>query len=149
MLKNYLRISFRTIFRHKVFSLINVLGFAFGMTCFILIFLSLITDTTAVFDGQAGIWVVCFYPYIYIALQYLQSYIFLIIYISQLSAVLYTIYALLFLYFHLLFFFLQNEGASHYIHIPFFSSFDYVIFFFKSSSNASCEQDAANESIDA
>ena len=39
MLKNYLRMSLRTIFRHKVFSLINVLGFAFGMTCFILIFL--------------------------------------------------------------------------------------------------------------
>jgi putative ABC transport system permease protein len=39
MLKNYLRMSFRTIFRHKVFSMINVFGFAFGMTCFILIFL--------------------------------------------------------------------------------------------------------------
>lgn len=38
MLKNHLRMSLRTIFRHKVFSLINVFGFAFGMTCFILIF---------------------------------------------------------------------------------------------------------------
>jgi len=39
ILKNYLRMSLRTIFRHKVFSLVNVFGFAFGMTCFILIFL--------------------------------------------------------------------------------------------------------------
>lgn len=39
MLKNYLRVSLRAIFRHKVFSLINIFGFAFGMTCFILIFL--------------------------------------------------------------------------------------------------------------
>ena len=39
MLKNHLRMSLRTFFRHKVFSLINVFGFAFGMTCFILIFL--------------------------------------------------------------------------------------------------------------
>ncbi len=39
MLKNHLRMSVRTFIRHKVFSLINIFGFAFGMTCFILIFL--------------------------------------------------------------------------------------------------------------
>jgi putative ABC transport system permease protein len=46
MLKNHLRMSLRNLFRHKVFSLINVLGFAFGMTCFILIFLYVRYETS-------------------------------------------------------------------------------------------------------
>ncbi|GHA74582.1 ABC transporter permease [Pontibacter akesuensis] len=39
MLKNYLKIAYRNLLRHKVFSLINVLGLALGMTCSILILL--------------------------------------------------------------------------------------------------------------
>jgi putative ABC transport system permease protein len=39
MLYNYLLLTFRTIFRHKVFSFINIAGFTFGMVCFLLIFL--------------------------------------------------------------------------------------------------------------
>jgi len=37
MLKNYLKIAFRTIFRHKGFSLINILGLSIGMAVCILI----------------------------------------------------------------------------------------------------------------
>jgi len=39
MIQNYLKISFRTIQRHKVYSCINIFGLAIGMACFILIFL--------------------------------------------------------------------------------------------------------------
>lgn len=39
MIQNYIKISFRTIQRHKLYSCINILGLAIGMTCFILIFL--------------------------------------------------------------------------------------------------------------
>ncbi|GAB3822339.1 hypothetical protein GCM10028895_26570 [Pontibacter rugosus] len=39
MLKNYLKMAYRNLMRHKVFSLINVLGLALGMTCSILILL--------------------------------------------------------------------------------------------------------------
>ena len=35
MLKNYLKIAFRNIIRYKVFSVINILGLALGLTCFI------------------------------------------------------------------------------------------------------------------
>ncbi len=38
MLKSYLTIAFRTLWRHKAFSLINILGLAVGMTAFFLIF---------------------------------------------------------------------------------------------------------------
>jgi hypothetical protein len=31
MLKNYLKIAFRNLIRHKTFSAINILGLAFGM----------------------------------------------------------------------------------------------------------------------
>ena len=39
MLKNYLKIALRNIKRHKVYSLINILGLAVGMACAILILL--------------------------------------------------------------------------------------------------------------
>ncbi len=39
MLKNYLLIAFRIIFRSKIFSLINIMGLTVGMACSILIFL--------------------------------------------------------------------------------------------------------------
>ncbi len=39
MLKNYLKIAVRNIFRHKGYSFINITGLAIGMTCAILIFL--------------------------------------------------------------------------------------------------------------
>jgi ABC-type antimicrobial peptide transport system permease subunit len=39
MLKNYLKITFRNLVRHKVFSLINIFGLAVGMACTVLILL--------------------------------------------------------------------------------------------------------------
>lgn len=39
MLSNYLKMAYRNLMRHKVFSLINVSGLALGMTCSILILL--------------------------------------------------------------------------------------------------------------
>src|SRR4051812_5158078 len=39
MLKNYFKIAFRNLMRYKIFSLINILGLALGMTCSILILL--------------------------------------------------------------------------------------------------------------
>ena len=39
MFGNYIKTSLRIIFRNKLFSLINILGLAIGMVCFILIFL--------------------------------------------------------------------------------------------------------------
>ena len=39
MLKNYLKISFRNIKRHKGYSFINIFGLAVGMACCILILL--------------------------------------------------------------------------------------------------------------
>src|ERR1700754_4475794 len=39
MIKNYLRIAFRNLWRHKGFSLLNVIGVTIGMTAFFLIFL--------------------------------------------------------------------------------------------------------------
>lgn len=39
MFKNYLKIAFRNIIRHKAYSSINILGLAIGMACSILIFL--------------------------------------------------------------------------------------------------------------
>jgi putative ABC transport system permease protein len=37
MIKNYLKIAFRNLWRHKSFSLINIIGLAVGMTAFLLI----------------------------------------------------------------------------------------------------------------
>jgi putative ABC transport system permease protein len=39
MIKNYLKIAFRNLLKHKVFSLINILGLAVGMTACFLIYL--------------------------------------------------------------------------------------------------------------
>src|SRR5580704_11800021 len=39
MIKNYLKIAFRNLWRHKVFSFINIMGLTVGMTAFFLIFL--------------------------------------------------------------------------------------------------------------
>ena len=39
MLKNYLKIAFRNLWRNKAYSLINIVGFALGMACVILIML--------------------------------------------------------------------------------------------------------------
>src|ERR1700679_3135618 len=39
MLRNYIKIAFRNLWRHKGFSLINIVGLAVGMTAFLLIFM--------------------------------------------------------------------------------------------------------------
>ena len=39
MLKNYLKIAFRNIVNHKLFSIINIFGLAVGMSCVISIFI--------------------------------------------------------------------------------------------------------------
>ena len=39
MIKNYLKIAFRNLWRHKIFSIINIMGLAVGMTACFLIFL--------------------------------------------------------------------------------------------------------------
>ena len=39
MLKNYLKIAIRNLFRHKAFSFINIVGLAVGMACTVLILL--------------------------------------------------------------------------------------------------------------
>ncbi len=39
MIKNYLKIAFRNLWRHRVFSFINIMGLTVGMTAFFLIFL--------------------------------------------------------------------------------------------------------------
>src|SRR5262245_22901843 len=37
MLKNYLKTAWRNLRKHKAFSIINILGLAIGLTCFMLI----------------------------------------------------------------------------------------------------------------
>ncbi len=39
MIKNYFKIAFRNLIRHKGFSLINITGLAIGMAAFMLIFM--------------------------------------------------------------------------------------------------------------
>ena len=39
MIKNYFKIAFRNLWRHKIFSFINIMGLAVGMTAFFLIML--------------------------------------------------------------------------------------------------------------
>jgi putative ABC transport system permease protein len=46
MIKNYLKIAFRNLWRHKVFSLINIMGLAVGMTACFLIFLYVNFETS-------------------------------------------------------------------------------------------------------
>ena len=38
MLKNFLKIAYRNVFKYKLYSLINIFGFALGISCFLLIF---------------------------------------------------------------------------------------------------------------
>ena len=39
MLRNYLTVAFRNLWKHKFYSLINILGLALGLACFLFIFL--------------------------------------------------------------------------------------------------------------
>ena len=49
MLKNNLKIAWRSLTRHKLYSILNVLGLGFGIACFLLIALYAIDEIT--FDG--------------------------------------------------------------------------------------------------
>lgn len=44
MFKNYLKVAFRNLLKHKTFSIINILGFAFGISVCLLIILFLIKE---------------------------------------------------------------------------------------------------------
>jgi len=50
MIKNYFKIVIRSLFKNRTYSLINVLGLTFGLTCFMLIGLYLFDELT--FDRQ-------------------------------------------------------------------------------------------------
>lgn len=50
MLRNYFKIAFRSLVKNKVYSLINLFGLTFGLTCFILIGLYLYSELT--YDRQ-------------------------------------------------------------------------------------------------
>jgi putative ABC transport system permease protein len=44
MLKNYLKIAFRNLIRHRGYSIINILGLSIGMACFLLITLWILDE---------------------------------------------------------------------------------------------------------
>ena len=46
MLKNNLKIAFRSLTRHKLYSLINILGMGFGIACFLFIALYAVDELT-------------------------------------------------------------------------------------------------------
>jgi len=46
MIKNYLKIAYRNFMRHKVYSLINITGFAMGMACCLLILIYIRHETS-------------------------------------------------------------------------------------------------------
>src|SRR3978361_2137916 len=46
MIKNYIKIAFRNLWRHKSFSLINIVGLAVGMTAFLLIVMYVSFETS-------------------------------------------------------------------------------------------------------
>src|SRR5580765_8330101 len=50
MFKNYFKTAFRNLFRNKLYSLLNIIGLTFGITCFLLIGLYLFDEIT--FDQQ-------------------------------------------------------------------------------------------------
>ena len=52
MLRNYLKIAFRTLRRNRLYTALNVAGLTFGITCFLLIGLYLFDELT--FDQQHG-----------------------------------------------------------------------------------------------
>src|SRR5690242_1435242 len=73
MLQNYIRIAFRTLTKNKVYSLINIFGFAIGITCTLLILLWVNDEMTfdawmpkydrvfrvmtrATYDGSVHLW---------------------------------------------------------------------------------------------
>jgi putative ABC transport system permease protein len=45
MLKNYLKIALRNLFKHKAYSLINIFGLAIGIACCMLILAYIIHET--------------------------------------------------------------------------------------------------------
>lgn len=45
MFKNYVKIAIRNILKHKVYSIINILGLAVGISCFILLFLYILGES--------------------------------------------------------------------------------------------------------
>ena len=45
MIKNYLKIAFRNLIRFKIYSFINIVGLAVGITCFITLSLFIIDET--------------------------------------------------------------------------------------------------------
>ena len=49
MFQNNLKVAFRSLFRHKLYTLINVLGMGFGIACFLFIALYAVDEMT--FDG--------------------------------------------------------------------------------------------------
>ena len=46
MLKNYLKIAFRNLYRNKAYSLINISGLTLGITCCSLMFMFVIDELT-------------------------------------------------------------------------------------------------------
>jgi len=55
MIKNYLKIAFRNLWRHRVFSFINILGLTVGLTAFFLIFLYIRFELSYdAFNSKAG-----------------------------------------------------------------------------------------------
>src|SRR5512138_3088210 len=50
MFKNYLKTAFRNFFRNKLYTILNVAGLTFGLSCFLLIGLYLFDELT--FDQQ-------------------------------------------------------------------------------------------------
>ncbi|WP_420318358.1 ABC transporter permease [Ekhidna sp.] len=44
MLKNYLNVALRNLFKHKFYSLINILGLSIGLTCFLMISLYVVDE---------------------------------------------------------------------------------------------------------
>ena len=53
MFKNYLKVAFRSLKKNKVYTVINILGLALGLTVTVLVFL-FITDETSYEKCSAG-----------------------------------------------------------------------------------------------
>lgn len=50
MFKNYIKIAFRSLMKHKVYALLNILGLTIGITCSFFIYLFVNDELT--YDGQ-------------------------------------------------------------------------------------------------
>src|SRR5688572_23283999 len=61
MLRNYLRIAFRNLVKHKVYTVINVAGLSVGIACCLFIFLFVRNETSydAFFENGDRIYRVC------------------------------------------------------------------------------------------